>query len=197
MQERTAGSSGEWTVGPTMNCARHPSNATSPTSPPAPSWSPWVGPGCCARRRSTRAGPPWMRGSGKGWVTAEYSMLPGSTARAGRPRGGQGQAVGPHPGDPAPDRAVAAGGHRHGGAWARCRSSLDCDVLQADGGTRTASICGGVRRAARRLHPAQSARMPPGPSADRGVRGGLGRRRRRRAACSTSTTPRTAGPRWT
>ena len=38
--------------------------------------------------------PPWLRGTGKGWVTAEYSMLPGLVARARRPRGGEGQAVG-------------------------------------------------------------------------------------------------------
>ena len=86
--------------------------------------------------------PRWMRGRGTGWVTAEYAMLPGSSGeRVGREskRGKQkgrtleierliGRAL----------RAVcdmAALGERE--------VTVDCDVLQADGGTRTASICGG------------------------------------------------------
>jgi ribonuclease PH len=86
--------------------------------------------------------PPWLRNTGRGWVTAEYSMLPGST----------------------PDRVEreAARGKQSGrtqeiqrliGRSLRAVTDLqlipdqqitvDCDVLQADGGTRTASICGG------------------------------------------------------
>ena len=86
--------------------------------------------------------PPWLKGSGKGWVTAEYSMLPGSS----------------------PERVTreAARGKQSGrtqeiqrliGRSLRAVTDLrlmpdvqltiDCDVLQADGGTRTASICGG------------------------------------------------------
>jgi ribonuclease PH len=85
--------------------------------------------------------PPWMRGRGRGWVTAEYGMLPGSTGERkprdvakGRPDGRTteiqrliGRSL----------RAVVdldALGERT--VW------LDCDVLQADGGTRCASICG-------------------------------------------------------
>src|SRR5271154_7328146 len=85
--------------------------------------------------------PRWMRGSGKGWVTAEYSLLPGSS----------------------PERVSreAARGHQSGrtheiqrligrslravcdmGALGERQVILDCDVLQADGGTRTASITG-------------------------------------------------------
>ncbi len=86
--------------------------------------------------------PRWMRGKGKGWVTAEYSMLPGASAerirrevKDGKPSGRTqeiqrliGRSL----------RAVcdmAALGER--------QVIVDCDVLQADGGTRTASICGG------------------------------------------------------
>ena len=86
--------------------------------------------------------PRWMRGKGKGWVTAEYSMLPGSSpervrreVKDGRPSGRTqeiqrliGRSL----------RAVCdmqALGER--------QVLVDCDVLQADGGTRTASICGG------------------------------------------------------
>ena len=55
--------------------------------------------------------PRWMRGTGKGWVTAEYSMLPGLVARTHRPGSGQGPPVGPYPGDTAAHRAQPAGGH--------------------------------------------------------------------------------------
>jgi ribonuclease PH len=86
--------------------------------------------------------PRWMRGRGTGWVTAEYSMLPGSSSerirrevKDGRPSGRTqeiqrlvGRAL----------RSVcdmALLGER--------QVVVDCDVLQADGGTRTAAICGG------------------------------------------------------
>ena len=74
--------------------------------------------------------PPFLRGSGKGWVTAEYAMLPRSSPeRIERERRGPGGRS---------LRAVidmAALGERS--------ILIDCDVLQADGGTRTASITGG------------------------------------------------------
>jgi len=85
--------------------------------------------------------PPWMRNSGKGWVTAEYGMLPRSTnSRTGREaaRGkqtGRTQEIQRLIGRSL--RAVAdleKLGER--------QITLDCDVIQADGGTRTASITG-------------------------------------------------------
>ncbi len=86
--------------------------------------------------------PPFRRGSGKGWVTAEYGMLPRATstrntreASAGRP-GGRTQEIQRLIGRSL--RAVtrlAELGERT--IW------VDCDVIQADGGTRTASITGG------------------------------------------------------
>jgi ribonuclease PH len=85
--------------------------------------------------------PRWLRGSGQGWITAEYSMLPGSTdTRSDREatRGkvsGRTQEIQRLIGRSL--RAVAdlsALGERT--LW------VDCDVLQADGGTRTASITG-------------------------------------------------------
>jgi ribonuclease PH len=86
-------------------------------------------------------GPPWLRGSGKGWITAEYAMLPRAThertrreVTSGRPSGRTqeiqrliGRSL----------RAVVnlpAIGER--------QIVVDCDVIQADGGTRTASITG-------------------------------------------------------
>jgi ribonuclease PH len=84
--------------------------------------------------------PPWMQSENRGWITAEYNMLPGSTSpRKRRDRAGKidgrtteiqrliGRSL----------RAIAdmeALGPR--------QLIVDCDVLEADGGTRTASICG-------------------------------------------------------
>lgn len=85
--------------------------------------------------------PPWMAGKGRGWITAEYSMLPGSTApRKRRERGkvdGRSTEIQRLIGRSL--RAVAdldRLGER--------MITVDCDVLQADGGTRTASITGGL-----------------------------------------------------
>jgi ribonuclease PH len=62
-------------------------------------------------------------------------------AHAQWPRGGQGQAIRSHAGNPAPDRSRAACGHRPQALGER-QITLDCDVLQADGGTRCAAITG-------------------------------------------------------
>ena len=85
--------------------------------------------------------PPWMAESGKGWITAEYNMLPGSTEpRKRRDRqkvDGRTTEIQRLIGRSM--RAVAdlnALGPR--------QITVDCDVLQADGGTRTASITGGM-----------------------------------------------------
>lgn len=85
--------------------------------------------------------PPWLRGKGRGWVTAEYSMLPGSTAersereaQKGRPSG-RTQEIQRLVG-----RSLRAVTDLK--AMGEVQITLDCDVLQADGGTRTASICG-------------------------------------------------------
>ena len=110
--------------------------------------------------------PPWMRNKGRGWVTAEYSMLPGST----------------------PDRVnrEAAKGKQSGrtqeiqrligrslraitdlDVMGEVQITVDCDVLQADGGTRTAAICGGyvaLHDACSRLVAAR--KMPAHPLTD-------------------------------
>ncbi len=86
--------------------------------------------------------PPWLRGSGKGWVTAEYGMLPRSTntridrESARGKQSGRTQEI---------QRLIGRSlrsimnlenlGER--------QIKIDCDVIQADGGTRTASISGG------------------------------------------------------
>jgi len=86
--------------------------------------------------------PHWMAGQGRGWITAEYNMLPGSTQpRKGRERGGKvdGRTTEIQRLIGRSFRAVAeleALGER--------LVTVDCDVLEADGGTRTASVTGGL-----------------------------------------------------
>jgi ribonuclease PH len=85
--------------------------------------------------------PPWMRGSGKGWVTAEYSMLPGSTPE----RASREAAKGKQSGRTQEIQRLIARSLRAVTdlvALGEAQITVDCDVLQADGGTRTASICG-------------------------------------------------------
>jgi ribonuclease PH len=85
--------------------------------------------------------PPWLRGGGKGWVTAEYGMLPRATsertrreASAGR-QGGRTLEIQRLIG-----RALRAAVDLP--AMGERQIVIDCDVIQADGGTRTASITG-------------------------------------------------------
>lgn len=84
--------------------------------------------------------PPWLEGKGKGWVTAEYNMLPGSTVpRKRRERSkvdGRTTEIQRLIG-----RSLRAVVDLH--ALGERSIVVDCDVLQADGGTRTASITGG------------------------------------------------------
>jgi ribonuclease PH len=82
--------------------------------------------------------PPWMRESGEGWVTAEYAMLPGSgTERIRRSSisGGRVKEIQRLIG-----RSLRAAVDLK--AMPGITARVDCDVLQADGGTRTASITG-------------------------------------------------------
>ena len=86
--------------------------------------------------------PPWLRNSGKGWVTAEYGMLPRSThgrmnreAARGK-QSGRTQEIQRLIG-----RSLRAVTNMTG--FGERQIKIDCDVLQADGGTRTASITGG------------------------------------------------------
>lgn len=82
--------------------------------------------------------PRWMRDSGKGWVTAEYGMLPGSSSdriRRDQYQGGRSKEISRLIG-----RALRSvvDLRRMGEAMVR----VDCDVIEADGGTRTAAITG-------------------------------------------------------
>lgn len=83
--------------------------------------------------------PRWMRNSGKGWVTAEYSMLPGSSPERIRR-----ETKGPKGRTQEIQRLIgrALRSVCDMRALGERQVLIDCDVLQADGGTRTASICG-------------------------------------------------------
>ncbi|MGD0166163.1 MAG: ribonuclease PH [Gaiellaceae bacterium] len=94
--------------------------------------------------------PRWLKGSGRGWLTAEYSLLPASTGSRTPREASEGKQKG---------RTVEI--QRLIGRSLRAVSDLealgertvwlDCDVLQADGGTRCASICGAYVAASRAL----------------------------------------------
>lgn len=85
--------------------------------------------------------PPWLRGTGRGWVTAEYSMLPGSSPeRVGREAARGRQSGRTQEIQRLIGRSLRAQADLK--ALGERTVTLDCDVLQADGGTRTAAICG-------------------------------------------------------
>jgi len=85
--------------------------------------------------------PPWLRGSGKGWVTAEYAMLPRATAERTRRESTSGK-----PSGRTQEIQRLIGRSLRSvvdlGQLAERQITLDCDVIQADGGTRTAAITG-------------------------------------------------------
>jgi ribonuclease PH len=84
--------------------------------------------------------PPHRKGTGEGWVTAEYSMLPRATLeRSSRERNGPGGRTQEIQRLIGRSLRAAMGTMRFGEFTVK----VDCDVLQADGGTRTASITGG------------------------------------------------------
>jgi ribonuclease PH len=85
--------------------------------------------------------PGWLRGGGKGWVTAEYGMLPRSTHERTRREASQGHQGGrTHEIQRLIGRSLRAVTDLR--ALGERQITVDCDVLQADGGTRTAAITG-------------------------------------------------------
>ena len=86
--------------------------------------------------------PPFLRNSGKGWVTAEYGMLPRSTSTRTSRESSQGRVGGrTHEIQRLIGRSLRAVTKLE--ALGERTIWVDCDVIQADGGTRTASITGG------------------------------------------------------
>jgi ribonuclease PH len=85
--------------------------------------------------------PGWRRGSGQGWLTAEYAMLPRATlTRTSRERGAGGPGGRTQEIQRLIGRSVRA--MLDGFSFGEYTVRVDCDVLQADGGTRTAAITG-------------------------------------------------------
>ncbi len=86
--------------------------------------------------------PPFMRGRGQGWVTAEYGMLPRATHTRGRREAAQGKQSGR---TQEIQRLIGRSMRAvvDVKALGERQITLDCDVIQADGGTRTAAITGG------------------------------------------------------
>jgi ribonuclease PH len=86
--------------------------------------------------------PPWLKNSGKGWVTAEYGMLPRSTnTRMAREAAKGGQSGRTQEIQRLIGRALRAVTDMRG--FGEIQVRVDCDVIQADGGTRTAGVTGG------------------------------------------------------
>jgi ribonuclease PH len=114
----------------------------------------------CAASVSPEA-PRWLRGTGKGWVTGEYSMLPASTTERsprevnrGRP-GGRTQEI---------QRLIGRSlrSVTDLGRLGERTITVDCDVLQADAGTRTAAITGGYIALALALRALAEQGLAPG-----------------------------------
>jgi ribonuclease PH len=94
--------------------------------------------------------PPWMRGRGTGWVTSEYGMLPGSTGDR-KPRDAT---RGKQDGRTVEIQRLVGRSLRSVVDFRQLGERtvwIDCDVIQADGGTRCAAICGGYVALARAI----------------------------------------------
>jgi ribonuclease PH len=118
--------------------------------------------------------PGWLRGKGKGWVTAEYSMLP----RAGTERSQREASTGRVGGRTHEIQRLigrALRGVVDMGKLGERTITVDCDVIQADGGTRTASITGAYVALARGLKKYGMGHLLTGQVAavSVGMRGGL------------------------
>ena len=85
--------------------------------------------------------PPFLKNSGKGWVTAEYGMLPRATHTRGNREAKRGQSGRTQEIQRLIGRALRAGTDLR--ALGERQITVDCDVIQADGGTRCAAITGG------------------------------------------------------
>ncbi|MBV1862859.1 MAG: ribonuclease PH [Rhodobacteraceae bacterium] len=107
--------------------------------------------------------PPWLRNTGLGWVTAEYGMLPRATTTRNRREAAAGKQSGrTQEIQRLIGRSLRAGIDRV--ALGERQITVDCDVLQADGGTRCASITGGwvaLRLAINRLMAAGEIKIDP------------------------------------
>jgi ribonuclease PH len=182
---------------------RTPAQLRPLTSPPALSRPPKAR--CWSRFGNTRVltnatieqgVPGWLRNSGRGWVTAEYAMLPRSTVTR-TPRESERGKIGgrTHEIQRLIGRSLRSVVDMQ--ALGERTVILDCDVIQADGGTRTAAITGAAVALALALNAlVEAGTLKASPLKATGGRH-LGRHRGRHGRCSTSATRRTPRPRWT
>lgn len=107
--------------------------------------------------------PPWLEGRGQGWITAEYAMLPRAGAQRSRRESVAGKIGGrTHEIQRLIGRSLRAAVDLR--ALGEHTITLDCDVIQADGGTRTAAITGAwiaLQRATKRLKERRKLRVDP------------------------------------
>ena len=107
--------------------------------------------------------PPWLTGRGQGWITSEYAMLPRAGAQRSRRESVAGKIGGrTHEIQRLIGRSLRAAVDLH--ALGEHTITLDCDVIQADGGTRTAAITGAwiaLQRATKRLKGRGTLRVDP------------------------------------
>ena len=130
--------------------------------------------------------PKFLDGKGTGWITAEYAMLPRST-----PERSQRESIAGRPGGRTFEIQRLVGRALRAAIDLKAlgpRSvTIDCEVLQADGGTRTAAITGGyvaLAHALRKMSPSPLRKQVAAVSADSW----------QASSCSTSRTPRTRSP---
>jgi ribonuclease PH len=107
--------------------------------------------------------PPWLTGRGQGWITAEYAMLPRAGTQRSRRESVTGKIGGrTHEIQRLIGRSLRAAVDLR--ALGEHTITLDCDVIQADGGTRTAAITGAwiaLQRATKRLTARKTLRVDP------------------------------------
>ena len=146
---------------PRSTCGRSRSRSASRSGPRARAVIRSATRRSCAPPRSRTGFRPICAARAPGWVTAEYTMLPRATAERNVARVGQGPARRPDPRDPAPRRAARCAAWSTSAKLGERTITIDCDVLQADGGTRTASITGGYVALAAALRDVRHGALPP------------------------------------
>ena len=137
--------------------------------------------------------PAFLRNSGQGWVTAEYGMLP----RATHTRGDREAARGKQSGRTQEIQRLIGRSLRavvDRAALGEMTITLDCDVLNADGGTRCAAITGAWVALALAVRASAADERAEGLAADRAGGRRVLRAGRAGRRCWTSTTPRTPRP---
>ena len=137
--------------------------------------------------------PPFMRNSGQGWVTAEYGMLPRATHTRGEREAARGKQSGrTQEIQRLIGRALRAVVDRS--QMGEVTVTLDCDVLNADGGTRCAAITGAWVALNLAFRHMLRMNVHQDSAADRPGRRRLVRHQSAASPCSISTTPKTPRP---